>query len=567
LVSFFLHGAKTVTTTCIEKHFGVGLDTARYGHHVSFLDENKRTAAPGFHFAESREGYQKLRHTLERLALKHPGAVLHVRVDAAGPYAENLLQWLRSQTDLPTSISVGQPARNKAYRQAHSGNNKSDPEESLACARFAVVERPQSTPHPPAEFASLRDAVGQMEASASMRTALINQLHSLLARAFPELSVVVHDISKVAILNLLRKYPTAERVAAAHLSSLIEIPHLKRELAEKIHRAAKESTASSRGSHVELLIQVKVQTIQAEMKHHHKLEKLVEEMVESLPAGPHQRVRTIKGIGPQTAAALIAKIYSIDRFASPSALVGYFGVFPELVDVSGTHKDGTPKTGRVLTMSRRGNDHVRRLLYLAAQSAAKHNPAVAKVFHRIRAMGKPYNTAIGHCMAKLLRQVYAVWVKDCNFDPAWETRSDTAPEAAEQEALTVEKENVAGHNEAQEPHRKVVTATHPIVRSKLPPLNFQKLREQLKMAEVLELLHWQPRSRKGAQLRGPCPIHGQESEKDDQFSANIDKHAFQCFRCKRAGNALDFWMQFTNTDEHIAAWDLIIKLHLDPPLL
>src|SRR5690606_23939056 len=106
-------------------------------------------------------------------------------------------------------------------------------------------------------------------------------------------------------------------------------------------------------------------------------------------------------------------IYSIDRFASPSALVGYFGVFPELVDVSGTHKDGTPKTGRVLTMSRRGNDHVRRLLYLAAQSAAKHNPAVAKVFHRIRAMGKPYNTAIGHCMAKLLRQVYAVWVKDC----------------------------------------------------------------------------------------------------------------------------------------------------------
>ncbi len=32
---------------------GVGIDTARYGHHVSFLDEQKRSAAKSFHFTES----------------------------------------------------------------------------------------------------------------------------------------------------------------------------------------------------------------------------------------------------------------------------------------------------------------------------------------------------------------------------------------------------------------------------------------------------------------------------------------------------------------------------------
>jgi hypothetical protein len=31
--------------------------------------------------------------------------------------------------------------------------------------------------------------------------------------------------------------------------------------------------------------------------------------------------------------------------------------------------------------------------------------------------GKDYNVAIGHCMAKLLRQVFALWKKDCDFDP------------------------------------------------------------------------------------------------------------------------------------------------------
>ena len=127
-------------------HIGVGIDTARYGHHVSFLDEEKRTAFKPFHFTETTAGYRKLRDAFEKLASKHPGLHLHVRLDAAGQYAENLLQWLH-QLDMDTTISVGQPARNRAYRNVHFDKRKADPTESLACARFAVVERPRATPH------------------------------------------------------------------------------------------------------------------------------------------------------------------------------------------------------------------------------------------------------------------------------------------------------------------------------------------------------------------------------------------------------------------------------------
>ena len=65
-------------------HLGVGVDTARYAHHVSFLDEKKRTATKAFHFNETAEGYQKLRQALERLAKKHPRLHLHIHIDAAG---------------------------------------------------------------------------------------------------------------------------------------------------------------------------------------------------------------------------------------------------------------------------------------------------------------------------------------------------------------------------------------------------------------------------------------------------------------------------------------------------
>lgn len=46
-------------------NIGIAIDTATYGHHVAFLDEDKRTAAKPFHFKEDSERYQVLRKALD----------------------------------------------------------------------------------------------------------------------------------------------------------------------------------------------------------------------------------------------------------------------------------------------------------------------------------------------------------------------------------------------------------------------------------------------------------------------------------------------------------------------
>ena len=69
----------------INSNIGIGIDTARYGHHVSFLDEDKRTAGKPFHFKENSEGYQELRKALAQIRAKHPDGPIYVRVDAAWP--------------------------------------------------------------------------------------------------------------------------------------------------------------------------------------------------------------------------------------------------------------------------------------------------------------------------------------------------------------------------------------------------------------------------------------------------------------------------------------------------
>jgi hypothetical protein len=64
----------------------------------------------------------------------------------------------------------------------------------ISCS--AIVERPPATPHNPPEFRQLRDTVALLEANAKHQTRLVNQLHGLLARVFPELAVHVKNLPK-----------------------------------------------------------------------------------------------------------------------------------------------------------------------------------------------------------------------------------------------------------------------------------------------------------------------------------------------------------------------------------
>jgi hypothetical protein len=177
---------------------GVGIDTSRYGHYAAFLRDDLQPACAELPFAESASGYAQLQKRLELLAQRHPDAAFAVRVDVAGQYADNLLAFLHRLADragpTPTplkgrdiTVSVGDPQRNKNYRAALFGAKKSDAVEARACARFAVSERPAACAVLSAEQRVLRQVAARLQATVRHRTRVLNQLHQLLALAFPEL--------------------------------------------------------------------------------------------------------------------------------------------------------------------------------------------------------------------------------------------------------------------------------------------------------------------------------------------------------------------------------------------
>lgn len=576
---------------------GVGIDTARYGHHISFLREDKQRASASLEITESREGYEQLSARLLQLHKNHPHATFHVHLDAAGQYASNLERFLRT-VPIPMVFSIGEPKRNKDYHKAMSPKRTSDATESYAMARFGVVEKPRPTHPVPDEFYALREIVGRLQGLVKDTTRAINRAHNVLARVFPELATIVDDLSAASILALLEKYPTPRRIAAARLESLQKIPYLRDDKAKDIHEAAKKSVGTLQGDVAESLMQQSVEQIQTCMRARRKLEGLLLRAYQALPRTGHVQVATILGIGEVTAAVLVAKIVSIDRFATPEDLVGYFGVFPE-ENTSGYNRRGEPVDKGSMQMSAKGSDVVRRYLWNAAKNAMETNPAVRSLYRRLRAKGKRGDVALGHCMRKLLHLAFAVWSTDTPFNEThypWEpspvdgtppaaatqaAEETTTPDAALEntgivtevnaesalpvptepapEMVTAESKRdaqkaAAGHTRETSPRNKVVTATASSLeapraavnqrRSQHGTIDFAFIREQVSMRQALERLGLLPQlcSERG-ELRGPCPLHGSQNPKSRSFAANLNKNVFQCHNaaCRKGGNVIDFW--------------------------
>jgi transposase len=554
---------------------GVGIDTSRYGHYAAFLDADLQTAAPDLEVLESAAGYARLRQRLVDLVARHGSVHFHVRLDAAGLYADNLLAWLSGlQIDRAAfSVSCGDTQRNKNYRVAVYGHQKSDPIEARAGARYALTERPKASPAVAVELLPVRQVAGRLQAVVRQRTRLVNQLHQLLARAFPELAVLVKDITTGWVLELLTRYPTARLLAQAVEADVQAIAYLPHGRVDELLAAARDSIGSLAGGVAEDLVRDQVRQVRDGTARQKRLESLLVSAYRHLPADNH--LATIPGIGDVTAAVLTAFILDIDRFATPGQLVNYFGVLPVEAS-SGVDRDGTPRGPKRYRMSPRGNDLVRRYLWMAALSAARHNPACRALYARVRAKhpDKP-SIAIGHVMRKLLHLAYAVWKTRRPFDP------NHYPWAGPNGATVVDgsrgdEEQAAGLKSGAEPVRPEVTATcaatvadpSPVVDP--PPagvwLDFAHLKRQLPMSRLLDHLGLTVRLKgAGVQKRCACPIHRGDG-RGRTFSVNLEANVYQCFdvRCGSAGDVIDLWAALSQRDVRAAALDLVHVFGLEP---
>lgn len=109
-------------------------------------------------------------------------------------------------------------------------------------------------------------------------------------------------------------------------------------------------------------------------------------------AAKSARLRELKGVGPVLSASLLAFLPELGKIPAKAA-TSLAGLAPHPRD------SGTAKGKRTI---RGGRPAIRKVLYMAAISAARTNPILKAFYERLRAAGKPAKLALTAVMRKML---------------------------------------------------------------------------------------------------------------------------------------------------------------------
>lgn len=141
---------------------------------------------------------------------------------------------------------------------------------------------------------------------------------------------------------------------------------------------------------------------------------------------------SISGVALITAATILAETDGFALFTSRNQLVSYAGY-----DVV-TYQSGT-SVYKAPHISKKGNSHIRRVLYMAAMSAIQHNSECAALYERVYKNTGIKMKGLVAVQRKLLVLTYAVVKNKCDYNIE-KHRKDAIPKLKDNTSALVEQE-------------------------------------------------------------------------------------------------------------------------------
>lgn len=120
-------------------------------------------------------------------------------------------------------------------------------------------------------------------------------------------------------------------------------------------------------------------------------------------------LESIPGIGSVVSSTLLAYVGDMSRFGSSKSVVAWVGLNPMLQE-SGLWKGKS-------RLSKKGNGVVRKVLFMPAMVAIKHNPTLMNLAERLRAGHKTGKVIVCAAMKKLVQLAYGVLKSGRPYDP------------------------------------------------------------------------------------------------------------------------------------------------------
>lgn len=371
-----------------------GIDVAAERHVLARLDDDGAPMGRPTAFTEDAAGYRTM---LE--ALGPPPAL--VVMEATGHYWKNLYATLAAAGH---DVVLLNPLVARRFQEAQLERTKTDAVDAMALARLGFEKRPAPTRLFDEAAEALRELVRHRDRLRQDFDDRVRQLHRLVDLGFPEFTRYVKGLDSMLATALIAECPTAAAFARAQPRRLAKLRYDGRhkvgeDLAEALVAAARRSVGRHHGPVYAMQARHICQDLDLWRRRLKDIEGDIDRLLETHEVG--RLLTSIDGIGPQSAARIVATVGDPARFRSAAAFAAYVGVVPGL-------RQSGKRTGARAATSPFGNARLRRALWMTVLSAVRRNDWLRPFYERLRAAGKPPKLALVAAMRKLLHAVYSV---------------------------------------------------------------------------------------------------------------------------------------------------------------
>jgi transposase len=404
----------------------VGIDVGKKRHVAGFLSRTllqrhqRFEGCPALPFEQSREGFHLL---VDRMRSYAPLEACYVLLEHTGHYHKLVEQYLQEmdiavyvvhvqkrqigmlKTDKRDALNLA----NTLYSQLELGVQVA---EKLSLVRRAL---------PPTKAAiQLKGLIRHRYELIQESTQRRNKLTALCDEIFPELTQVMKDPNSPTALTIREKFPSPYALATASLAALQDVRGTNRSLSDgklvQLQCLAGQSIGikdvnRQRGLVLEQSLLIKELRL---IQHH--LEQLEEEICQIVEQSREGRIlMSIPGIGPLSAATLIATIGNVANFSRAGELKSYLGWAPTR-EQTGTSFDRSGLTSG-------GARSTRQIMYLIVWHAIKQKDCeFAHLYERLVPLKCPYNDAtrrftgkgkvIGRIAGQMVSMIYGLLMTD-----------------------------------------------------------------------------------------------------------------------------------------------------------
>ena len=358
----------------------------------------------------NRKGFEELIKQLSCLSVSQDSVL--VGMESTACYHVNLYSFLFS---LGYTVIVINPLLISNFVKLQLRKTKTDKKDASVIAQFLLLNRNSlSQALVSSDFSELRDLSRQRESLVDQMSSIKSDIKRLLTMTFPELERMAGVFTK-SMLRLLCHYPSAALVRQAKRSQIAKLlipgSYGKQSAAsvDRIIKAAQGSVGTTSPAK-EIILKQKASLLMQLEQHLQELTDILKQLCQAKIQEDMGILISMKGIGEKSAMNFLIEMGGdIKQFESHQKLIAMAGLDPAL------YQSG--KTDRKGKITKRGNRHLRRVIWLMTTKVIQFNARFKQYYLKRIKDGLPYKMAVLATAHKLIRVMFAMLTNKTLFNP------------------------------------------------------------------------------------------------------------------------------------------------------